>query len=206
MVLHPQARAAVEAAADRAARCGRPASTSPPPAPATARPPWPGRARTSPRSPTSTPTGCAAGSTGPTGALDGTIVHLHGGGFVFNDIDVHDAAARMLANRAGIAVLSVDYRRPPSTASRPRPTTSTRCSRWLARSAAGPTYAHGDSAGGNLALVAALRHPGRFAALALTYPFLDPTAAFDSYPPRPTASGRRRPRGTGSSTPRPRPT
>ena len=28
---------------------------------------------------------------------------------------------------------------------------------------AGPTYVHGDSAGGNLALVAALRHPGRFA-------------------------------------------
>ncbi|MCW2787576.1 MAG: Alpha/beta hydrolase fold-3 domain protein [Marmoricola sp.] len=40
---------------------------------------------------------------------------------------------------------------------------------------------HGDSAGGNLALVAALRNPGTFAAVALTYPFLDPTAGFDSY-------------------------
>jgi acetyl esterase len=40
---------------------------------------------------------------------------------------------------------------------------------------------HGDSAGGNLALVAALRHPGRFRAVALLYPFLDPTAGFDSY-------------------------
>ena len=39
----------------------------------------------------------------------------------------------------------------------------------------------GDSAGGNLALVAALRHPGRFHAIALIYPFLDPTAGFDSY-------------------------
>ncbi len=45
----------------------------------------------------------------------------------------------------------------------------------------GPAYVHGDSAGGNLALVAALRHPGRFAAAALIYPFLDPTAGFDSY-------------------------
>ena len=45
----------------------------------------------------------------------------------------------------------------------------------------GPSYVHGDSAGGNLALVAALRHPGRFDAAVLIYPFLDPTAGFDSY-------------------------
>ena len=38
---------------------------------------------------------------------------LHGGGFVFHDIDVYDAPARRLANRSGLAVLSVDYRRPP---------------------------------------------------------------------------------------------
>ena len=44
-----------------------------------------------------------------------------------------------------------------------------------------PLFAHGDSAGGNLALVAALRHPGLFAAVALIYPFLDPEAGFDSY-------------------------
>jgi acetyl esterase len=57
---------------------------------------------------------------------------------------------------------------------------------WLAREGRGlgldlPAYAHGDSAGANLALVAALRNPGRFAAIALIYPFLDPTAGFDSY-------------------------
>ena len=117
----------------------------------------------------------------PEGALDGTIVHLHGGGFVFNDVDVHDAAARMLANRAGIAVLSVDYRKPPEHRFPAARDDVDTVLAWLARSAVGPTYAHGDSAGGNLALVAALRNPGRFAALALTYPFLDPTAAFDSY-------------------------
>ena len=47
------------------------------------------------------------------GGATAVIVHVHGGGFVFHDIDVHDAAARRLANRAGAAVLSVDYRRPP---------------------------------------------------------------------------------------------
>ena len=48
----------------------------------------------------------------PEGA-DGVVVLLHGGGFVFHDIDVYDAPARRLANRSGLAVLSVDYRRPP---------------------------------------------------------------------------------------------
>ena len=57
---------------------------------------------------------------------------------------------------------------------------------WLADHAgdeglAGPVGLHGDSAGGNLALVGALRNPGRAQALALVYPFLDPTAGFDSY-------------------------
>ncbi|WP_312007873.1 alpha/beta hydrolase fold domain-containing protein [Nocardioides alcanivorans] len=40
---------------------------------------------------------------------------------------------------------------------------------------------HGDSAGGNLALVAALRNPGVFEAVLLVYPFLDPEQRFDSY-------------------------
>src|SRR3546814_19408557 len=38
-----------------------------------------------------------------------------------------------------------------------------------------------SSAGGNLALVAALRHPGRFRAVVLIYPFLDPTGGFPSH-------------------------
>ncbi len=113
----------------------------------------------------------------------GLIVHLHGGGFVFNDIDVHDAACRRLANRTGIAVLSVDYRRPPEHPFPAAPDDVDTALGWLARQPdlGGPWYAHGDSAGGNLALVAALRHPGRFRALVLIYPFLDPTAGFESY-------------------------
>ena len=117
----------------------------------------------------------------PDGAAEGTIVHLHGGGFVFNDVEVHDAPARMLANRSGLTVLSVDYRRPPEHRFPAARDDVDTVLAWLARTATGATYVHGDSAGGNLALVAALRHPGRFAALALTYPFLDPSAGFDSY-------------------------
>lgn len=122
----------------------------------------------------------------PDGAAAGVVVHLHGGGFVFNDVDVHDASARRLANRTGTAVLSVDYRRPPEHRFPAAPDDVSTVVGWLDRQGAargldGPTYVHGDSAGGNLALVAALRHPGRFAAVALVYPFLDPTASFDSY-------------------------
>ncbi|WP_127480242.1 alpha/beta hydrolase [Nocardioides pantholopis] len=116
----------------------------------------------------------------------GVIVHLHGGGFVLNDIEVHDPAARRLGNRSGVAVLSVDYRRPPEHRFPAAPDDVDTVLGWLdregpARGLVGPAYAHGDSAGANLALVAALRHPGRFAAVALIYPFLDPSQSFDSY-------------------------
>ena len=120
----------------------------------------------------------------PDDTVPGTVVHLHGGGFVFNDVDVHDAAARRLANRSGLTVLSVDYRRPPEHRFPAAPDDVDTVLRWLERTGdtgPGPTYAHGDSAGGNLALVAALRNPGLFRAVVLIYPFLDPSAGFDSY-------------------------
>lgn len=117
----------------------------------------------------------------PSGARPGTVVHLHGGGFVFNDVEVHDASARRLANRTRRAVLSVDYRRPPEHPFPAAPDDASAASGWAERELGGPLFGHGDSAGGNLALVAALRHPGRFRALVLIYPFLDPTAGFDSY-------------------------
>ncbi|MFL6159350.1 MAG: alpha/beta hydrolase [Marmoricola sp.] len=121
----------------------------------------------------------------PAGAR-GVVVHVHGGGFVFHDIDVHDAAARRLANRTAAAVLSVDYRRPPEHRFPAAPDDVDTAVRWLVGNAeeqglTGPLLVHGDSAGGNLALVAALRNPGTFAAVALTYPFLDPDAGFASY-------------------------
>ncbi len=123
----------------------------------------------------------------PAGAADrpGVVVHLHGGGFVFHDVEVHDAAARRLANRSGLTVVSVDYRLAPE---HPFPAAPDDVDRVLAHLAAssdawteGPTFLHGDSAGGNLALVAALRNPGRVRAVVLVYPFLDPTMTFPSY-------------------------
>ncbi len=125
------------------------------------------------------------------------VVHLHGGGFVFNDVEVHDASARRLANRTGAWVLSVDYRRPPEHRFPAAPDDVSAVVRWLDDATVGegedgglgllglpadaPVAVHGDSAGANLALVAALRSPGRFAAVALVYPFLDPELRGDSF-------------------------
>ncbi|HVK28035.1 MAG TPA: alpha/beta hydrolase [Nocardioides sp.] len=115
---------------------------------------------------------------------DAVVVHAHGGGFVLNDVEVHDAAVRRFAAIARAAVLSVDYRRPPEHRFPAAPDDLSAATAWLATQpelAGRPAFVHGDSAGGNLALVTALRHPGRFAGVALVYPFLDPTASFDSY-------------------------
>ncbi len=116
----------------------------------------------------------------------GTVVHLHGGGFVFNDIAVHDASARRLANRVGRAVISVDYRLAPEHPFPAAPDDVDTVLSWIEGEGAvhgleGPLLGHGDSAGANLVLVAALRHPGLFSALGLIYPFLDPTAGFASH-------------------------
>ena len=117
----------------------------------------------------------------PAVAGDAVVVHAHGGGFVFNDVEVHDASARRLANRTGLRVLSVDYRRPPEHRFPAAVDDVAAAGAWAARTLGDRLLAHGDSAGGNLALVDALRHPGRYVAVALVYPFLDPTAGFDSY-------------------------
>lgn len=117
----------------------------------------------------------------------GCLVFLHGGGFVFGDIDTHDGQARRLANRTGLAVLAVDYRRPPEHRFPAAPDDVDTAASWLVVHAASrgidPTrlVVLGDSAGGNLALVAALRNPNLFAAVVLVYPFLDPDAAAPTY-------------------------
>lgn len=122
----------------------------------------------------------------PAGAGPGLVVHLHGGGFVFHDVEVHDPTARRVANRCKVSVLSVDYRRPPEHPFPAAPDDVDVVLRWVAREGesyglTGRIFLHGDSAGGNLALVAALRNPGVAAGLVLIYPFLDPSASFDSY-------------------------
>jgi acetyl esterase len=116
-----------------------------------------------------------------------TIVFLHGGGFAFGDLDTHDGQSRRLANRTGMAVLAVHYRRPPEHPFPAAPDDVDTALSWLLVNApsvgldVAQVAAVGDSAGGNLALVAALRNPNAFAAAVLVYPFIDPRARFPSY-------------------------
>ena len=128
-----------------------------------------------------------AGSRQARPAARGCIVFLHGGGFVFGDLDTHEAQARRLANRTGLGVLAVDYRRPPEHRFPAAPHDVDTACAWLRDHADGlgvdpqRLVALGDSAGGNLALVAALRNPRLFSAAVLVQPFLDPRMRFPSY-------------------------
>lgn len=114
------------------------------------------------------------------------MVYVHGGGFSTFDREGHDRAARRLANRSGLPVLSVDYRLAPEHRFPAQLQDVATVLGWIDEEGAqnglsGPEFVQGDSAGGNLALVTALKNPGRFRSLVLIYPFLDPSTAFDSY-------------------------
>ena len=89
------------------------------------------------------------------------MVFLHGGGFTFGDLDTHDGVCRMLCRHAGMHVLAIDYRLAPE---HPFPAAVEDARRALAfaHEHAGALGADpqrvaigGDSAGGNLAAVAA---------------------------------------------------
>lgn len=101
----------------------------------------------------------------------GLLVYFHGGGFVLGDLESHDAVCRALASGSQAAVLAVDYRLAPEHPFPCGVDDAWAALRW-ARDHAGELGADpanlavgGDSAGGNLAAVTALR--ARDAGLAL---------------------------------------
>jgi acetyl esterase len=96
----------------------------------------------------------------PAGPLP-LIVYFHGGGWLLGSIDSHDGLTRRLAIASGMAVLSVGYRRGPEARFPAAVNDAIAAIRWAARHAGdlGADARHlavaGDSAGGNLAAVAA---------------------------------------------------
>ncbi|HTP21106.1 MAG TPA: alpha/beta hydrolase [Solirubrobacteraceae bacterium] len=117
------------------------------------------------------------------------IVWFHGGGWVVAGLDSHDAMCRTLANEAHCTVTSVDYRLAPE---HPFPIPLEDCWRalqWVAdRASSRPLIVGGDSAGGNLAAVCALRARDRagpaLSAQVLVYPVTDcdmTTASYEEY-------------------------
>lgn len=124
------------------------------------------------------------------GALPGLIVYFHGGGFVLGDLDTHDDVARLICAETGLQVLAVDYRLAPEHPF-PAPVQDAEAAvRWAQDHAADfgvrpeAIAVAGDSAGGNLAAVAAQRlaAEGRtLLAQLLIYPSTDRTVRRPSH-------------------------
>lgn len=118
-----------------------------------------------------------------------TLVYAHGGGWVFCDLDSHDGLCRDFANRLSAVVVSVHYRRAPEEGRWPAAAEDMYAATvWAAEQVAdlggdpSALLVGGDSAGGNLAAVAALmardRTGPRLAGQLLLYPVI--AADFDT--------------------------
>jgi acetyl esterase len=108
----------------------------------------------------------------------GTVVVFHGGGWVIGGLDEFDATMRILANESGTRVVNVDYRLAPEHPYPAAVEDAYAATKWVASELAGgrPLVVAGDSAGGNLATVTALRareEGPEIAMQVLVYPGVD---------------------------------
>lgn len=122
---------------------------------------------------------------------EGAVVHarvlfVHGGGWVLGGLDSHDELARRLAVAATVEIVAVDYRLAPE---HPFPAALHDVYAVLQQLSrddpSRPLILAGDSAGGNLAVAAALmardRHGPAVRGLLLLYPVADAGCASPSY-------------------------
>jgi acetyl esterase len=117
------------------------------------------------------------------------VVWLHGGGWAVGSLDTYDAPLRALANASGAIVVSVDYRLAPEHRFPAAVDDTLAAVRWAGATAAelGGDPARlavgGDSAGGNLATVAARRLRGELdlRLQVLVYPVTDAGVNTPSY-------------------------
>ena len=110
------------------------------------------------------------------------LVFFHGGGWIYGDLDSHDAPCRLLAEKAGVRVLAIDYRLGPEDPFPAAYDDALAAYEWVLENAEslGANTARlavgGDSAGGNLAAVLAIEAARRDWPLAfqlLVYPATD---------------------------------
>jgi acetyl esterase len=120
-----------------------------------------------------------------------TLVWLHGGGWVVGSVETHDNVCRFLCNEGPLLVVSVEYRLAPEAKAPAQQQDTLAALTWAAAEIAAlggdPSrlIVGGDSAGGNLAALAALEARTAGPALAgqmLVYPVTDyPADAHASY-------------------------
>jgi len=115
------------------------------------------------------------------GKLGGTVLFLHGGGWVVGSLDTHDGAARAIALAAGCNLLSVEYRKAPEHRFPAGLDDAEMVLRWVIAEGAGlglrdRIVVAGDSAGANIATALALRardHGIHLSGQMLIYPATD---------------------------------
>ncbi len=98
----------------------------------------------------------------PAGEARGLFLHIHGGGWILGSPEMNDLTNQHLAEDFGLAVLSVDYRLAPESPYPAGPDDCEAAASWLlakgpAEFGADRMFIGGESAGGHLALVTALR-------------------------------------------------
>jgi acetyl esterase len=123
------------------------------------------------------------------GGIRPALVFFHGGGWVFGNLETHDAVCRALAKESGAVVISVDYRLSPEHKFPAAVDDAQAATQWVAAHAeslgidARRIAVGGDSAGGNMATVVAMRCRDAggpaLAAQVLLYPVTD-LSSFDT--------------------------
>ncbi len=113
----------------------------------------------------------------------GCFIHIHGGGWTIGSVESYEGTCRTIANQAGVAVASIEYRLGPEHRYPAAVDDCWAATKWIAASASTLKIdperlaVGGDSAGGNLAAVVALlaRDEGapRLQHQALVYPSVD---------------------------------
>jgi acetyl esterase/lipase len=117
----------------------------------------------------------------PEGERIATLVFIHGGGFVIGDLESYDAQCRILCNRVGVTVVSVDYRLAPEHPFPAGAEDALAAFDWVVEHEPGPIVIGGDSAGGNLSAVTAqARRDSEIAAQLLIYPATDLAGEYPS--------------------------
>ena len=115
--------------------------------------------------------------------LQGVFLHFHGGGWAMGSAEYQDGRLEQIANAAGVAAVSVDYRLAPEHPYPAPADDSEAAARWIVENAV-PEFGTdrivvgGSSAGAHLAVTAMLRMRDHddytgFAGAALTYGFFD---------------------------------
>jgi acetyl esterase len=132
------------------------------------------------------------------GGLRPALIYFHGGGFVFGDLETHDPLCRSLAKESGAVVIAVNYRLAPENKFPAAVEDSHAVTKWVETNAgrlgidARRIAVGGDSAGGNLATVVAMRcHEAGGPPLALQvliYPVTD-LSSFDTLSYRESGEG-----------------